>query len=508
VRRIPSLIGSLLAALVLAGAAHSGLTVGVSEDRGKQSDAMGFFRTLQDLGMTENRVSVIWDPSRPAMIPERGSIQSWLPLAQKAGVRIVFAVTTLHARDLTSSPGASAKFATFLGQLARAFPQVKDYVIGNEPNQPYFWLPQFSPAGQALSAAAYEPVLAQAYDALKAVDRTIKVIGIGLSPRGNDNPNAKSNRSRSPVRFLHDLGEAYRASGRSKPLMDELAFHPYPRSNDDPPSVGYAWPNAGIPNLDRIKQAVWDAFHGTAQPTFAETGVRRSFASPPPLKFDLDEIGWQVEIPPTLANLYYGVEDQPTVDLATQALYYSQSITDAECDPTVRSLSFFLLMDEPNLAHWQSGLEGLDGSHRPSYDAVKQTMTQTHGACQGPRITWAHTSGVVAPLTSWGVLRRYKANRRRWSFRAGAGEEALFRSGVFKAGTKKRAIARRLATGRPKPFLAASGMIKAKSRVVAFPSRRLKRGRYVFAIRMQATMNPARVTLLVSRAFTVGKRRR
>jgi hypothetical protein len=507
-KRIPSLIGSSLAALVLAGAAYGGLTVGVSEDRGKQSDAMGFFNTMQDLGMTENRVSIIWDPSQPTTIPERGSIQSWLPLAQKSSVRIVFAVTARHARDLTTSPGASAKFATFLGQLAQAFPQVKDYVIGNEPNQPYFWLPQFGTAGQPLSAAAYEPVLAQAYDALKAVDPTINVIGIGLSPRGNDNPNAKNNRSRSPVRFLHELGDAYRASGRAKPLMDQLAFHPYPRSNDDPPSVGYAWPNAGIPNLDRIKQAVWDAFHGTAQPTFAETGARRSFASAPPLTFDLDEIGWQVAIPPTLTNLYFGVEDQPTIDEATQALYYTQSITDAECDPTVRSLSFFLLMDEPDLKHWQSGLERLDGSHRPSYDAVKQTMAQTHGVCQGPRVTWTHSNRVVAPLTSWGVLRRYKANRRRWSFRAGAGEEALFHAGVFKARTKQRAIARRLATGRPKPFLAASGMIKAKSRVVSFPARRLKPGRYVFAIRMQATMNPARVTLLVSRPFVVGARRR
>ena len=507
-RRIPSLIGSLLAALTLAGVAHGGLSVGVSEDRGKQSDAMGFFNTMQDLGMTENRVSVIWNPSQPTTIPERGSIQSWLPLAQKAGVRIVFAVTTQHARDLTSSPVAAAQFATFLGQLAQAFPQVKDYVIGNEPNQPYFWLPQFSPAGQPLSAAAYEPVLAQAYDALKAVDPTINVIGIGLSPRGNDNPNAKNNRSRSPVRFLHELGEAYRASGRTKPLMDQLAFHPYPRSNEDPPSVGYAWPNAGIPNLDRIKQAVWDAFHGTAQPTFAETGIRRSFASPPPLTLDLDEIGWQVAIPPTLANLYHGVEDQPTVDEATQALYYSQSIIDAECDPSVRSLSFFLLMDEPNLTHWQSGLERLDGSHRPSYDAVKQTMGQTHGACQGTPMAWTHTSRVVAPLTSWGGVRHYKASRRRWSFRAGAGEEALFRAAVFKARMKPRAIARRLASGRPKPFLGVSGTIKAKSRVVSFPSRRLKPGRYVFAIRMQATMNPARVTLLISRAFTVGKRRR
>jgi hypothetical protein len=49
-------------------------------------------------------------------------------------------------------------------------------------------------------------------------------------------------------------------------------------------------------------------------------------------------------------------------------------------------------------------------------------------------------------------------------------------------------------------------VIKAKNRVVAFPKRKLKKGRYVFAIRMQATMNPSRVTVVVSSAFRVRAR--
>jgi uncharacterized protein affecting Mg2+/Co2+ transport len=55
----------------------------------------------------------------------------------------------------------------------------------------------------------------------------------------------------------------------------------------------------------------------------------------------------------------------------------------------------------------------------------------------------------------------------------------------------------------PKPVLATSGKIKAKSRVVKFPARRLKPGRYVFAVRIQATMNTRRTTQLVSRVFRV-----
>ena len=83
------------------------------------------------------------------------------------------------------------------------------------------------------------------YDALKGVDPALTVVGVGLSPRGNDRPTAKSNVSTSPVRFLAALGAWYRASGRQRPLMDGLSFHPYPNVATDPLSRGYAWPNAG-----------------------------------------------------------------------------------------------------------------------------------------------------------------------------------------------------------------------------------------------------------------------
>jgi len=488
--------------MALAGSARTAIAVGVSEDRGKEANAAAFFATLHDLGLTQNRVSLIWNPAQPTVIPEKAKIQQWLPLAQAAGVKIVFAVSSKNARDFSSASGAATQFAAFLQNVAHAFPQVKDYVIGNEPNQPYFWLPQYDSDGRPLSAAEYEPVLAQSYDALKAVDPTINVIGVGLSPRGNDNPNAKSNVSRSPVRFIHDLGVAYRASHRTKPLMDELAFHPYPAHNTDLPQTGYAWPNAGLPNLNRIKQAAWDAFNGTAQATFKETG-KTPFS--PPLTFDLDEVGWQVAPLPALAGLYTGTENVPTIDEATQATYYAESIQSAECDPTVASLSFFLLTDEPELKGWQSGLQRVNGTQRPSYDAVKQTIHDSGGTCKSGLLTaWKHTGAVLYPLVTWSNLRKARpARNTKWAFKAGAQEEALFRAAVFTATTKKAQILKVLGRGQPKALLVARGTIKAKTRVVILPHRRLKAGRYVFAIRMAATMNPKRTTLVVSRPFRV-----
>jgi hypothetical protein len=502
--RIRALLVCGCLALTLTGAAQSGLDVGVTEDAGKADGGASFFAVLAGAGLTVNRVSIPWSPKDPMGLDLKTELDLWMPQAQLAGTRIVFAVAPQNARDLTASPSAKTEFVAFVRKLAETYPAVKDYVIGNEPNQPRFWLPQFTPTGKPLSAASYMPVLAKSYDALKAVDPTINVIGVGLSPRGNDRPAARNNVSRSPIRFLRDLGLAYRASKRKKPLMDELAFHPYPARNEDAPGVGYAWPNAGLPNLDRVKQAVWDAFNGTRQPTVAERGNR----SAKPLKLDLDEVGWQVEIAPELVPMYHGVETNGTVDEDTQARYYSQIINMAACDPSVRMLSFFHLMDEYDLDRWQSGLVRADGTHRPAYEAVKQTLAATHGECPGTLKSWRHVTKVVKPYVRWGNLRKIRrASNKRWSLVAGAGEEAKFRVGIFKAGSKKAALTRAITRGRPKALLGATGMIKAKKRVVYLPSRKLKPGRYVYVIRMVSTMNPKRSSVFFSTPFRVSPAR-
>jgi hypothetical protein len=492
-------------ACVTSGAARAALDVGVTEDAGKWNGGAPFFATLTDLGVKENRASIIWSPGAPTTIGGKNEIDAWLPTAQARGTRIVFAIYAQGNTDLYTA-SAKAQFVAFVRQVAQTFPSVKDYVIGNEPNVNAFWRPQYNGKGKPLAAASYLQVLAGCYDALKAVNPAINVIGVGLSPRGNDQPRAKSNPSRSPVRFLLDLGVAYRASGRKKPIMDELAFHPYAARNTDSPKVGYSWPHAGLPNLGRIKQAFWDAFHGTAQPTFAEAG-RKTFG--PPVKLVLDEVGWQVAPLPQLAGLYFGKETEKVVSEAKQAQYNSQAIILAECDPSVRLLSFFHLTDDRNLDRWQSGLERADNSRRPAYDAVKQSIAKTRGNCQGKQVKWRHTNVVVSPRMKWGNLsKRQPLNRANWSVRARAGEEATFRAGIFKAGPKKAVLKKRLARNRPKPLLRAQGKVKVTGSPVSFRRRRLKPGRYIYAIRMSAAMNPKRVSVLFSRVFLVGRARR
>ena len=107
--------------------------------------------------------------------------------------------------------------------LATTYPDVRRYILLNEPNEAYFQVPQIV-RGRIASATTAFTALAKGYDALKSVDPTIDVIGLALSPEANDRT------SMSPVRFLDAVGRRYRRSGRTKPLMDELALHLYPKN--------------------------------------------------------------------------------------------------------------------------------------------------------------------------------------------------------------------------------------------------------------------------------------
>jgi hypothetical protein len=466
------LTAAILSALALTGSA-SAMDVGVVDDYGVASaNSTTFLDALGALGMRENRITITWDPAAPTTIEKQQALELYLPLASLRGIRVVFAVSPARASSITSNPAASGQYAAFLAHLARTFPTVKDFVVGNEPNQPRFWQPQFR-RGVAVSPRAYYSLLARSYDALKAVDRSITVIGVGLSPRGNDQPNAGDNVSVSPVRFISGLGKAYRSSGRRAPIMDELAFHPYPDRDRDPLMKGYRWPNAGVPNLDRIKQAFWDAFRGTRQPTFGEGRARGRVA------FRLDELGWQVGIPPASAGAYFGFESvRPTTE-AAQSGIYAQAIRYLACDASVRSVLFFLLRDEPDLERWQAGLIRADGSRRSSFESVRGEIARRNGRCSGQFRSWRHTTKVVGARLRFPKKRVMPARRLTLALVANAGEDAAAEAAVYRG---KRRITRTRTT------------VKAyRSRVIRV-NVRFRPGRYSVRVTLRAALNPARKT--------------
>jgi hypothetical protein len=465
-------ISSLAASLALVGNASADLGIGVADDLGFHADqSTWFFDSLGELGMRENRVSVPFDAADPTTIQHQYALDLYVPLATLRGVQVVFSVAPSKARALTENPNAVRQYADYVALLARTYPTVKDFIVGNEPNQPRFFQPQFNSAGQNVSAGAYYSLLAAAYDALKAVDPAIRVIGLGLSPRGNDQPGAANNVSTSPVRFLHGLGTAYRRSGRTKPIMDELAFHPYPDHDRDDLMKGYRWPNAGVPDLNRLKQAFWDAFHGTGQDTFGEGRARGG------VTFRLDELGWQVGVTPSVQTSYIGQENVETTDEAAQARIYAESIRYLACDASVRSILFFLLRDEADLDRWQAGLIRVDGSRRASFDAVRATFAQTGGRCSGKMRSWRHSNTVEGARVSFPKKRVLPARRLTLAMVANADEDASVEASLYRG--KRRVLRQR------------SSVQAYRSRIVRF-STRFRPGRYTFRVTLRAALNPAR----------------
>jgi hypothetical protein len=181
--------------------------------------------------------------------------------------------------------------------------------------------------------------------------------------------------------------------------MDALAVHPYPNPNAKPPppptKAAYQNPGFfGIPQLARVKQAVYDAFNGTAQPTTLNG-----------LRLIVDEVGYQ-SLESAGAHDYTGVENSPTVSESQQASYYAQIVSLYACDPSIQAVLFFHLIDETNLnttptsGGWQSGLEYPDGTPKPSYAAVQQAIA---AGCTGPPVSWA--PGETAATQSHTVTR-------------------------------------------------------------------------------------------------------
>ena len=342
-----------------------------------------------------------------------------------------------------------------------------------------------------MAAVGYERMLADTYDALKAVDPSVTVVGGVLSSRGNDDPAASSNASRSPVRFIADLGAAYRASGRTKPLMDQFGYHAYPRSNLDSLARGLDWPNAGFANLARVKQALWDAFGGTAQPTI-ENGLRIS----------IDEIGWQTALPASSMSAYTGTETVPVTSDAAQATVYGQIVAHAACDSSIASVLFSPFIDETQLSGFQSGLERADGSKRPSYDTVKAALA-AGPRCAGAPVAWAHTNAVVGARALFGptnVTHWWK--QRVWSFGVRVGEDATYRASIVPAAGRGTLSVRQAL--KVKPVLTTRGYAKAAwTPLVRFPLKRLAPGRYAYMIDLHAALAPGRYRVLVSRTFVV-----
>jgi hypothetical protein len=377
----------LLAVLALAPAAEAGgptMAVGAAEDNVRQMSptaAKAQMDLVRLLGLNAVRVTTTWTPGTTAPSAGEANILSNVDQAATlTGMRVVVQVMNAGSRTTPRVGKDQSDFAAYAAAIARRFPTFRDFIVGNEPNLNRFWLPQFGPDGENLAAQAYEPLLAQTYDALKSVSPLVQVYGGALSPRGEDKANSVR-QTHSPTQFILDMGTAYRGSGRTTPIMDGFAIHPYEDNSSLPPSSQHPRTTTiAVADYGKLVSLLGQAFDGTAQP-----------GSQLPLVYG--EFGVESQIPPDQASRYTGTEPVTTkpVTEETQAQYYRDALAIAFCQPNVKAFFFFHTADEQALDRWQSGLFYVDGSAKSSMKPVAAAVRDTRGGvitkCEGLALT-------------------------------------------------------------------------------------------------------------------------
>ncbi|PWU25408.1 MAG: hypothetical protein C5B48_01430, partial [Candidatus Rokuibacteriota bacterium] len=379
----------LLALLCLLGvsparAAGPTLLIGAAEDDVKQAtlaDASAKMQLLRLAGFQAVRITSIWAPGLTSpTAAEQTRLANVAAAAKLTGMQVYVVVMNLGSQTTPLSDAQQADFAAYAAALVRRNRSFANVIVGNEPNLNRFWLPQYGTAGENVAAPAYESLLAKTYDALKAVDRKITVIGGAVSPRGVDKPNTGRD-THSPTTFIADLGSAYRASGRTTPIMDALAIHPYEDNSSLAPTFQH--PNSStiaIADYGKLVSILGKAFDGTAQP-----------GSTLPIVYG--EFGVESQIPAEKSALYTGTEPTTTkpVDETTQGLYYRQAVALAFCQPTVQAIFIFHAFDEASLDRWQSGVYYADDTPKSSLQEVQRAIRDSQGGiiarCPGLALT-------------------------------------------------------------------------------------------------------------------------
>ena len=368
IRKLAAL--SALIALIIAAPAEARtrtIVVGASESASLIPDTV-VAKTRMDLavlaGLNEIEVRADWTRGQTAPTSdELAAFQASAAAAQLDAVRLVIAVNTGGSRQTPLSQLDRTQFAQYTVSLAQSLPYVHDFIIGNEPNLNRFWMPQFDKRGRDVAAPAYEALLAQTYDTLKAFSPQINVIGGAVSPRGADRANSVR-QTHSPTTFLRDLGLAYRKSRRNAPIMDMLVIHPYGESSRTPPTAVHPKSTSiSIADYPKLVKLLSDAFRGTAQ-----RGAT--------LPILYGEYGVQTEIPFDKLGAYTNLDVPSAADAVSetmQGVYYTRAIKLAYCQPTVAGLLFFHVSDEPDLDRWQSGLFYADDTPKSDLALVKTT---------------------------------------------------------------------------------------------------------------------------------------
>ena len=460
--------------------AGPGLVAGVVEDGVRAStlvEAQAHMQALQLAGYRAVRITSYWKPGLSAPTPdEAAALRNVADAANLTGIHLYVTVMSPGSATTPLTDEARAQFASYAAGVVRAAPSLRHLIVCNEPNLNRFWLPQFGLDGSSAAPAAYLALLAQTYDAVKAASPDVEVLGGALSPRGADRAGG-TRPTHSPTAFIQELGAAYRASGRTRPVMDALAIHPYADNSSQPPTTAHPTTTSiGIADYPKLVSLLGQAFDGTAQK-----------GSDLPIFYG--EFGVESEIPAAKAALYTGSEPSTTkpVPETMQATFYEQALALAFCQPTVEGMLLFLSRDEPARSAWQSGLYYVDGTPKSSQAAVTKALDKTAGGsitrCPGVQL-------VVHPTyLRFGTRSAAKRGVFRTSFTCDL--DCTYRVRLENAVTHSTKLS---ATGTT---------TVGRLTQVELGTRRLRPGRYRYTISLVHPVNPAPPTLRQGAPFSL-----
>jgi hypothetical protein len=303
------------------------LVVGVDDDTLKWSPhPLEVVQRERSLGADAVRVWVPWNGEvRPGAVR-----RSELARAELAATRTAVVLAVFGFGNRTPATGAAqARFCGYARSALAAVPNARAIVVWNEANSRSYW---------SASAADYERLLARCYDVLHALRPGITVLDSTAS-------------AHAPVAFLRALGAAYRASGRTAPLVDAFGHNPYPRTSREQPWATHSTDFLGEGDYPRLVAVLERAFAGTGQRSRSIWYL---------------EDGFQTATPSRTLRAYRGRENAVTVDAAEQAARLRAAILLAACQSDVRAFFNFELVDERRLRGWQSGLIWRGGGAKPA----------------------------------------------------------------------------------------------------------------------------------------------
>jgi hypothetical protein len=356
---------ALAASPALAG---RGLVVGVNDDAVKWRP--GISSIGADLKLGYYRVTQGWQAGQTQpSAADSASIAAGLRNAGSQKILLsVFGSSSAAPRNASSR----AAYCSFVSSVLDRFPQVAAVNIWNEANLTYFWKPQFNRNGSSAAPAAYEALLARCYDTIKSRHPSVRVI-TSLSPRGNDNPRARSNISHSVRNFVKKMGQAYRRSHRRARIFDAWGQNVYGSSSKERPWARHRL-DIGEGDYARLLSYLKSAFKGTRQPVPGQKDVRIWYL----------EAGFQTSVGPK-RYLYAQSETDRSVVAPlgspsgpSQASQLTDAVRLAYCQPAVGAFFNFLLADEANLHGWQSGVFYSDWTPKPSYQAFKSVIAEVN----------------------------------------------------------------------------------------------------------------------------------